>query len=111
MLKKILCLLFLLGISYFSQVYAIKEEPILSTQGIEIDNSIEKSKPSTEQKNEQKQNKNRSNKYIKHKKALKKQEFKRVKKLQELEYLEKRLEVKKSKLQTLAPNPKKGEEE
>ena len=86
-------------------------EPVLSTQGIEVDNSIEKSKPTTEQKNEQKQLKNRSNKYIKHKKELKKQDFKRTKKQQELEYLEKRLEAKKNKLKSLTSDQQKGEVE
>ena len=83
-------------------------EPVLSTQGIELDNNIEKSKPSPKQKNEQKQIKNRSKKYIKYKKNLNKQDFKRTKKQKELEYLEKRLEAKKNKLKTLTSNQEKG---
>lgn len=111
MFKKFLCLLFLLGISYFTPVYSAKNEPVLSTQGTDIDNSVEKSKPTSEQKNEQKQIRNRSKKYIKNKKTLKKQEFKRAKKQQELEYLEKRLEVKKNKLRILTSDQVKGEEQ
>ena len=54
---------------------------------------------------------NRSKKYIKYKKNLKKQDFKRTKKQQELEYLEKRLEVKKNKLNSLTSDQEKGEVE
>ena len=112
MLKMILCFLVLLGIGLNMPDCSAKDsEPVLSTQGIELDSSIEKSKQTTEQKNEQKQIKNRSKKYIKHKKNLKKQDFKRTKKQQELEYLEKRLEVKKNKLNSLTSDQEKGEVE
>lgn len=112
MFKTILCLLVLLGINFYIPVCNAKDsEPVLSTQGIELDNNIEKSKPATEQKNEQKQIKNRSKKYIKYKKNLKKQDFKRTQKQQELEYLEKRLEAKKSKLKSLTSDQQKGEVE
>ena len=110
MLKMILCLLVLLGIGLNMPDCSAKDsEPVLSTQGIELDSSIEKSNQTTEQKNEQKQIKNRSKKYIKHKKNLKKQDYKRTKKQQELEYLEKRLEAKKNKLKSLTSDLQKGE--
>ena len=112
MFKMILCLLVLLGIGFNMPDCSAKDsEPVQYTQGIELDNSIEKSKPTPEQKNEQKQIKNRSKKYIKYKKNLKKQDFKRTKKQQELEYLEKRLEVKKNKLNSLTSDQEKGEVE
>ena len=112
MFKMILCLLVLLGIGFNMPDCSAKDsEPVQSTQGIELDNSIEKSKPTPEQINEQKQIKNRSKKYIKYKKNLKKQDFKRTKKQQELEYLEKRLEVKKNKLNSLTSDQEKGEVE
>ena len=52
MLKMILCLLVLLGIGLNMPDCSAKDsEPVLSTQGIELDSSIEKSKQTTEQKN------------------------------------------------------------
>ncbi len=91
--------------------FAKDDEPVVSTQGIEIDESIAKSKPSTEQKNEQKQIKNRSKKYMKVKHKTIKQDQKRTIKQKELEYLENRLEVKKQKLELLNPTTEKGEKE
>lgn len=112
MFRTILCLLVLLGINFNTPVCNAKDsEPVLSTQGLELDDNIAKSKLTTEQKTEQKQIKNRSKKYIKYKKNLKKQDFKRTKKQKELEYLEKRLEAKKNKLKTLTSNQEKGEVE
>ena len=64
-----------------------KVEPIQSTQGVEdIEfSNIDKSKPTSEQINEQKQ--------------------------LELEYIQKRLDAKKSKLESLKPDQVKGEKE
>lgn len=91
---------------------AKENEPALSTQGVEIDgSSVEKSKPSISDKNEQRLRKNRSNRYIKYKKQLLKQNYKRSLKQKELEYLEKRLEVKRNKLEILITGQEKGEKE
>lgn len=84
---------------------------VLSTQGLELDNNIEKSKPSTKDKNEQKQLKNRSKIYILNKKKLRNEENKRDIKQKELEYLENRLELKKNRMETLFPTVEKGESE
>ena len=100
---------------YFLAVPAVlakNTEPVQSTQGIEIAPNIEKSKPTKIQKNEQKYTKNRSKKYIEAKQKIQKQDYKRTLKQKELEYLEKRLEVKKQKLELLNPdNSTKGEKE
>ena len=54
MFKMILCLLVLLGIGFNMPDCSAKDsEPVQSTQGIELDNSIEKSKPTKKKKNEQ----------------------------------------------------------
>ncbi len=85
-------------------------EPVQSTQGVEnIEQNLDKSKPPAEQKNEQKNSKNRLNKYLKTKKKIKKQDFKRSVKQKELEFLEKRLDQKKKKLETLTSEVEKGE--
>ncbi len=86
------------------------DEPVYSTQGIEIDgDAVQKSKPTSESKNEQKRKENRSKKYIKYKKELTKQEVVRAKNQKELEYLEKRLEGKQNKLNSLTSDHMKGE--
>ena len=58
---------------------------------------------------EQKLKKKRSKVYLKKKKQIKKQEYKKRIKQQELEYLEKRLENKKLKLESLTSDQVKGE--
>ena len=85
-----------------------KVEPIQSTQGVEdIEfSNIDKSKPTSEQINEQKQLQNRSKRYIKNNK-----EKIRARKQIELEYIQKRLDAKKSKLESLKPDQVKGEKE
>lgn len=90
-----------------------KVEPIQSTQGVEdIESSnVDKIKPTSEQINEQKQLQNRSKKYIKNNKEIKKQDKIRAKKQKELEYIQKRLDAKKSKLESLTPDQVKGEKE
>lgn len=62
-------------------------------------------------KNEQIQIKIRYNKYKKNKKDLKKQTFIKEQKQKELEYLEKRLDAKKKKLESLTSDNGKGEKQ
>ncbi len=90
-----------------------KVEPIQSTQGVEdIEfSNIDKSKPTSEQINEQKQLQNRSKRYIKNNKEIRKQDKIRARKQIELEYIQKRLDAKKSKLESLKPDQVKGEKE
>lgn len=110
MFRIVFCIVMLFLICASSVTCAKEDEPAVSTQGISIDsNAVEKSKPSKQDKNEQKLRKNRSSKYIKHKKELQKQDYKRNLKQKELEYLEKRLEKKKSKLNSLTADQEKGE--
>jgi hypothetical protein len=111
MKKTFLCLLVLFSFCACTVSYAKNEEPIQSTQGIEIDQNIEKSKEPQDVKFEQKQKKNRSKIYLKKKKQLAKQEYKKKKELKELEYLEKRLENKKLKLDSITSDQVKGENE
>lgn len=100
-MKKIFILLLFICLIITSATIAKEQDPVLSTQGIEIDQNVAKSKPTSKQKNEQKQIKNRSKKYIDLKRKTQKQDYKRTKKQKQLEYLEKRLEVKKYKLEQL----------
>jgi len=88
------------------------QEPVQSTQGVEITEpeAVEKSKISKEEKNEQKDKKNRSIEYIKLRKKIDKQDRRRTYKQKELEYLENRLEIKKQKLESLKSDEVKGEE-
>lgn len=106
-----LCLLLLGIISISPSAIAKNDDPIQSTQGIELNQNIEKSKEPKDIKNEQKQRKNRFKKYIKNKKQIEKQEHKKRIKQKELEYLEKRLESKKIKLDSLSSDQVKGEME
>lgn len=106
-----LVLVILWSFSIGSLSFAKNNEPVISTQGIELDESVAKSKVTQDVKTEQKQNKNRSKVYLKKKKQIAKKEFLKRKKQQELEYFEKRLENKRLKLESLTPNPEKGEKE
>lgn len=100
----------LLVLNIFSTIALSKvEEQIYSTQGIEIDKSIEISSTPQDIKNEQIRNKNRSKKYIKNKKKLSKLDFKQRVKQKELEHIEKRLKSKKLKLESLTTSEEKGE--
>lgn len=103
-------ILVLTGTSTYALPSKTDKEPVVSTQGIEIDKKIEKSKPSPEQKNEQKEFKNRSKKYIRYNKNLKRENIKKEEKQKELDYLQKRLEIKKTKLEIKFPAEVKGEE-
>jgi uncharacterized membrane protein YgaE (UPF0421/DUF939 family) len=88
-------------------VISADKEPAVSTEGIEnLDEGIANSKPDTEYKNEQKQQRNRSKKYMKYKNEIKKQNIKRDKAQKELEYLEKRLENKQQRVDSLSDEEK-----
>lgn len=106
--------LILIFVSFFgclSVSAKFSSEPVYSTQGIEIDSAVANSKPSIEDKNEQKEIRNRSRKYIKYQKTLDKQKAKKTAKEKELEYLQNRLEQKKNKLETMFSDKVKGEQE
>lgn len=111
MKKSFLCLLVLFSFCTCSICYAKNDEPIQSTQGLEIEQNIDKTKEPQDVKNEQKQKKNRSKIYLKKKKQIAKQERKKRIQQKELEYLEKRLESKKLKLETITSDQVKGEKE
>lgn len=85
------------------------EEPVVSTQGVELNANIEKTQTPKDIKNEQKQKNNRSKIYLKEKKKVDKQNFIKRKKQKELEYFEKRLESKKLELDSLTTDLMKGE--
>lgn len=111
MKKSFLCLLVLFSFCICTVSYAKDKEPIQSTQGLEIEQNLDKTKEPQDVKNEQKQKKNRSKIYLKKKKQIAKQEHKKRKQQKELEYLEKRLESKKLKLESLKSDQVKGEKE
>ena len=110
MIKRFVLLLLVHILTACPLVIAKQDEPAQSTQGLEIDQNITKSKSTHEQKNEQKLNRNRSKKCIKIKKEIKKTDYKRTIKQTELEYSENRLEQKKKKLEALSSGSK-GEKE
>ena len=85
--------------------------PVYSTQGLEKTNvqELERSAPSKEEINEQKERRNRSNYEIKLKKKLLRHDTQRLHKEKEIEYLEYRLELKKQKLEALGSDKVKGE--
>ena len=111
MIKYFLCLLLLFSFCVGNIAYSKTDEPIMSTQGLEIDENIEKSKVPEDIKNEQKQRNKRSKIYLKKKKKIAKQEYKKKLRQKELEYIKKRLDNKKLKLETLTSDQVKGEEE
>lgn len=106
-----LVLIFVSFLSCLSVSAKHSTEPVYSTQGVEIDASVAASKPSVDDKNEQKEIRNRSRKYIKYQKTLDKQNAKKTAKEKELEYLQNRLEQKKNKLETMFSDNVKGEQE
>ena len=109
MKKSFLYLLALFSLCICTVSYAKNEEPIQSTQGLNIEQNLDKTNEPQDIKNEQKLKKKRSKVYLKKKKQIKKQEYKKRIKQQELEYLEKRLENKKLKLESLTSDQVKGE--
>ena len=103
-------IIILVLISSMSWVNA--EEEIQSTEGITLEEGISKtvSTPDKEYKKEIKQEKKAKNKYLKNISYIKKmRERKRIKQ-RDLEFLQKRLEVQKYKLEELTSDVK-GEEE
>ena len=103
-------IIILVLISSMSWVNA--EEEIQSTEGITLEEGISKtvSTPDKEYKKEIKQGKKAKNKYLKNISYIKKmRERKRIKQ-RDLEFLQKRLEVQKYKLEELTSDVK-GEEE
>ena len=103
-------IIILVLISSMSWVNA--EEEIQSTEGITLEEGISKtvSTPDKEYKKEIKQEKKAKNKYLKNISQIKKmRERKRIKQ-RDLEFLQKRLEVQKYKLEELTSDVK-GEEE
>lgn len=106
-----LVLIFVSFLSCLSVSAKSSTEPVYSTEGVEIDASVAASKPSIEDKNEQKEIRNRSRKYIKYQKTLDKQNAKKTAKEKELVYLQNRLEQKKNKLETMFSDNVKGEQE
>jgi len=78
---------------------AKQQEPAISTEGIEFEQDIS-SKPEPEQKSDWRQKRKENRIYFKTKKAIKKQDYKRLKQQKKLEYLEKRLEIKKTTLRS-----------
>lgn len=84
---------------------------VQSTQGVEINSDIVKSKPTRENINEQKDIKNRSKHYRNKKRQLDRQNIKRIQTQKQINYLEQRLEKKKEKIEKLHPNTVKGEQE
>ena len=113
MIKRVLGIAILLGfIGFTLQTSAKEEEPAVSTEGVEdLDQSIAKSKPDPEEVYDLKAKLKATKLYFKNKKAIKKQDKLRTKSINEIEYLNKRLEEKKRQLETLNPTEEKGENE
>lgn len=114
MKRVILSLTVLIGLCtmFLAAAQAKKVEPVQSTEGFTIEQSVEKTvKPTKEDKNSWKQKRKETRIYFKTKKTIKKQNYKRTKQINEIEYLEKRLELKKKQLETYNSNPEKGEKE
>ncbi len=89
-----------------------QEEPVSSTEGFHLEQTITKTtKASKEDKNNWKQKRKENRAYFKTKHLIKKNDKKRTKKIQEIEYLEKRIELKKQQLETYQPTSEKGEKE
>ena len=107
-----LVLIFVSFLSCLSVSAKSSTEPVYSTEGVEIDASVAASKPSIEDKNEQKEIRNRSRKYIKVSKNFRQTKCeKKQQKKKELVYLQNRLEQKKNKLETMFSDNVKGEQE
>lgn len=111
-MKKILLIIFLfIGVSGVL-VFAQEKHNVVSTQGIEnLDENVAKSKPSIEDKYDLKAKIKERKHYFKIKRAITKQDKLRTKQLNEIEYLEKRLEEKKQRLEVFNSTDKKGENE
>lgn len=109
-LRVFLCFVFIItGVNVFA--LGAKKEPVVSTQGIEISDQIVKTvKPSAKQRKEQRKKKMDSNAYIKRKKKIRGLDIEKRVKQQELDFLQKRLEIKNNRLNEMnLENEVKGE--
>lgn len=88
-----------------------KNEPAKSTTGVEVPQDIDKTlKPTAKERKERRQKKKDSDYYIKKKKQISKLSLNKKMKQKELDFLKKRLEIKKQKLNDLTSEKKeKGE--
>ena len=112
MKKKCLGIVLLMGVLFVGSlcVYAKDNTPAVSTQGVEnIDQSVKKSKPSISEKFDLKAKIKATKKYFKGKKAIQKHDKQRIECINEIEYLNKRLEQKKNQLEYFNPTEVKGE--
>lgn len=95
-------------------VFAKDKEPAVSTQGVEeLDQSVVDSKPAPEEVYNLKAKLKANKQYFKYKKQIKKQEKIRTKRVNEIEYLNKRVEMKKKQLESFNPptESEKGDDE
>lgn len=77
-----------------------QEEPVSSTEGFQLEQTITKTtKASKEDKNNWKQKRKENRAYFKTKHLIKKNDEKRNQRILEIEYLEKRLEMKRKQLE------------
>ena len=116
MIKKVLCIALVLGLTgvAFNSASAKKQEPAVSTQGVEdLDQDVINSKPAPEENYDLKAKIKARKQYFKYKKKIKKQDKLRTKTINEIEYLNKRMEVKKKQLESFNPpsESEKGDEE
>ena len=114
MKKSVLGIAIFVGLVGLAGLYAAAKdkEPAVSTSGVEnLDQNITKSKPNAEETYDLKAKLKATKKYFKNKKAIKKQDELRTKKINEIEYLNKRLEQKKKQLESFNPTDEKGENE
>ena len=114
MKKCVLGIAIFVGLIGLAGCYAAAKdkEPAVSTSGVEnLDQSISKSKPNAEETYDLKAKLKATKKYFKNKRAIKKQDELRTKKINEIEYLNKRLEQKKKQLESFNPTDEKGENE
>ena len=106
MKRVIVCFSIFSGLVFLGMTFngfAKETEVPESTQGIELSGEIE-TKATPEQKNDWKQKRKENKQYFKTKNALKKADYKKLQQEKELKYLEKRLELKQKRLESLNPN-------
>src|SRR5574344_9360 len=108
MLRVILCIIMIM---YGTCVYAedTKSEDIKSTQGLEINKDVINSGKSQIDMSAYKSSRKATKKYLKRKKQIRKLDAKKDTKQRELEFLQKKLDVKKNKVEALSSDKKKGE--
>lgn len=114
MINRIIAIVFLLiGFGISMVCFGAKNEtPAVSTQGIEdLDQNVTTSKSTAKYKQTLRAKVKATKKYFKNKKSIKKQQKLQTKKINEIKYLEKRLEEKKIKQESFNPPEVKGENE